>query len=385
MLAFLALLALAYAGPLTVVVFDHDLSVADLHTHISAVFGDVKPKYVYDAVLKGFAADLSGLSTAALSKITTHPLYKYMEEDKPVHILQNCQSTHSDSWGLPRISEREMSLDSEYFFPAQAGEGVTSYIVDTGIYLAHNDFQGRATFGFKAENGWSDTDGNGHGTHVASTVGGLLYGVAKKARLVAVKVLSDGGSGSYAGVIAGCNWALNAYLAGSTAGTANLSLGGPYFQALNDALDRAMQQGLFVVVAAGNSNANSCNDSPSSAPDVITVGSTDVSAQSSDIRSYFSSYGPCVDVWAPGSDITGAWIGSPSASRTISGTSMASPHVCGVATLIYGSNPDLEWDEVTSIITKGSHSTQGVVDLNCGSNTICQQSPNAMIFNGCNH
>jgi serine protease len=381
MLAFLALFAFAFAGPLHVVVFEDDMSVADLHSHITAVLGDVSnAKYIYDSVLKGFAAELSVGAMAAVQK---HPKFKYIEEDKPVHILQSCTSAHSDSWGLPRISEKEMSLDSEYFYPQQAGEGVTAYIIDTGIYLAHNDFEGRATFGFKAENGWSNTDGNGHGTHVASTVAGLEYGVAKKAKLVAVKVLSDQGSGSYAGVIAGCNWALNAYLAGSGPGVANLSLGGPYFQALNDALDRAMQQGLFVVVAAGNSNANSCNDSPSSAPDVITVGSTDVSAQSSDIRSYFSSYGPCVDVWAPGSDITGAWIGSPSATRTISGTSMAAPHVAGVAALVYGSNPEFEWDEVTSIITKGSNSVQGVVDLNCGSNTICQSSPNAMIFNGC--
>jgi len=394
MLALLAILALASATlPLHVVVFDNEMSVADLHSHITAVLGDIsKAKYIYTTAIKGFAAELP---FGAMQQIQKHPKFKYMEEDQPVHILgqeQDQCSTQatSPSWGLPRISEKELSGATSYHYPDQQGEGVTSYIIDTGIYLAHNDFKdangrGRATFGFKAENSWSDTDGNGHGTHVASTVGGLQYGVAKKASLVAVKVLSDGGSGSYAGVIAGCDWALKAYQAqpAGTAGTANLSLGGPFFQALNDALDAAMQAGLFVVVAAGNSNADSCRDSPSSAPDVITVGSTDVSPANTDVRSYFSSYGPCVDIWAPGSDITGAWIGSPAASRTISGTSMASPHVCGVATLIYGANPGLKWFEVTSIITKGSHAIPNIVDLNCGSNTVCQASPNSMIFNGC--
>jgi subtilisin family serine protease len=261
---------------------------------------------------------------------------------------------------------------------------VVSYIVDTGIYLAHTDFEGRATFGFKAEPGWSNTDGNGHGTHVASTAAGVQFGVAKQSSLVAVKVLSDQGSGSYAGVIAGCNWALDAYKTSRRPGVANLSLGGPKFQALNDALNSAVRQGLFVVVAAGNSNANACNDSPSSAEEVITVGSTDQTPAQppKDIRSYFSSHGPCVDVFAPGSDITGAWIGSPTATRTISGTSMASPHVAGVAALIYGSNPALTTKEVENILTKGS-ATHGVIDLNCGTNTVCQQSPNSMVFNGC--
>jgi subtilisin family serine protease len=387
MLALLALLALASATlPLHVVVFEDDLSVADLHSHITAVLGDVSnAKYIYDTAIKGFAAQLPA---GAMQQIQNHPKFKYMEEDKPVHILDEQQAQCatqqlSPSWGLPRISERELSDSTTYHYPTRNREIVTSYIIDTGIYLAHQDFQGRASFGFKAEASWSDTDGNGHGTHVASTVAGHLYGVAKSAKLVAVKVLSDGGSGSYAGVIAGCDWALKNFKAGTAPGTANLSLGGPFFKALNDALDKAMQEGLFVVVAAGNSNADSCRDSPSSAPDVITVGSTDISPSNTDIRSYFSSYGPCVDVWAPGSDITGAWIGSPTASRTISGTSMASPHVCGVATLVKGEHPHLAWDEVTEIITKGSHAVQEIVDLNCGTNTVCQASPNGFIFNGC--
>jgi subtilisin family serine protease len=386
MLAFLALLfVFASAGPLHVVVFDHDMSVADLHAHIKDVLGDLSnAKYIYDVILKGYAAELS---LTAMRQIQKHPMFKYMEEDQPVHILdsqQSCDNHDSISWGLPRISEKTFSGRSLYHYPSQLGRGVVAYIVDTGLYVAHTDFSGRAVFGYKAQPEWSNTDGNGHGTHVGSTVGGDEYGVAKGVRLVAVKVLSDSGSGSYAGVIAGCNWALDEYKKSGLPGVANLSLGGPKFQALNDALNKAVREGLFVVVAAGNSNANSCNDSPSSAEEVITVGSTDQTPAQppKDIRSYFSSYGPCVDVWAPGSDITGAWIGNPDATRTISGTSMASPHVAGVACLIYGDNPAHSTREVANILTDGT-ATHGVIDLNCGTNTICQQSPNSMVFNSC--
>jgi len=386
MFALCLLFALAFAAPLQVVVFNDDMSVAELESHITAVLGDVQPKYVYKHVFRGFAAELSPI---ALSAVQKHPKFKYMEEDKIAHILA-CESSHADSWGLSRISQRVMDLDDVHWSPQQAGHGVTAYILDTGIYVAHKDFENRARFGFKAEAGWSNTDGNGHGTHVASTVGGKDYGVAKKVHLVAVKVLSDGGSGSYAGVIAGVEWALDDYLihhgTDATPGVVNMSLGGPLFQPLNDALTAAMRAGLFCVVAAGNDNGDACRTSPASAKDVITVGATDQTALTppTDIRSYFSSFGPCVDVFAPGSDITGAWIGGPDASRTISGTSMASPHVCGVAALLYGANPKLRWDEATTLLTD-STATKGAVDLNCGGNTVCQQSPNSFVFNGCHH
>jgi len=382
------LFALALAEhPIHVVVFDHDMSVAELQSHIKAVLGDVAPKYVYKHALKGFAAPLS---PELKSLAVQHPKFKMIEEDKMAHILDDkaCSAQSAPgSWGLVRISQRDMNLaPNNYFYPDSAGSGVTAYILDTGIYVEHNDFGGRAQFGFKAETGWSNTDGNGHGTHVASTVGGTQYGVAKNVNLVAVKVLSDGGSGSYAGVIAGVDWALGDYLVNKATipGTINMSLGGPIYVPLNDALTYAYQQGLLSVVAAGNDNGDSCNSSPSSARDVITVGATDQSAAvpPGDVRSYFSSFGPCVDVFAPGSDITAAWIGSVDATNTISGTSMASPHVCGVTALVFGTNKALTASEVTSIVVTGT-STKGTIDLMCGGRAVCNQSPNIMVYNGC--
>jgi len=203
---------------------------------------------------------------------------------------------------------------------------------------------------------------------------------------VAVKVLSDQGSGSYAGIIAGVDWALNAYHQGSGPAVANLSLGGPTFQPLDEALTNAMKQGLFVVVAAGGSNADACNSSPGGAKDLICVGSTDRTATTppTDVRSTFSSFGPCVDIFAPGSNIPGAWIGSRSATRILSGTSMSAPHVAGVAALIFGAKPGADWIEVTDVLTKET-ATHGVIDLRCGTNTICQQTPNSLVFNGCDH
>jgi len=338
--------------------------------------------HIYQHALKGFAAPMSPKD---LAKVQKHPKFKFIEEDQIMHAYQGCTSqTQVPSWGLPRISERDMSLDDTYAYPVTSGQGVTAYIIDTGIMVTHNDFEGRASFGFKATPSWSNTDGHGHGTHVASTVSGKLYGVTKQAMLVAVKVLGDDGSGTNAGVIAGVDWSTGHYRQSGKPGVANLSLGGGFSAALNTAVTNAMKAGLFTVVAAGNSNADACNYSPSSAKDVITVGSSDSSPSQTDVRSYFSNYGSCTDIFAPGSDIAGAWIGSNTATRTISGTSMASPHVCGVAALILGTNPNVDWIQLTAIITS-STPTKGVIDLQCGNNAACAVSPNLMVFNGCSH
>jgi oryzin len=256
------------------------------------------------------------------------------------------------------------------------------YIIDTGILITHEDFQGRAQFGFKASSSWSSDDKNGHGTHVASTVGGVTYGVAKKVTLVAVKVLGDDGCGTNAGVIAGVDWAYGSHQArGSKKSVANMSLGGGYSGALNTAVTSAMKGGLFMVVAAGNENADACNGSPSSAKDVITVGATEQGFPTGDVRSYFSNYGVCVDIFAPGTEITAAWIGNTNrVIKTISGTSMASPHVCGVAALITAADPNAHWAQVaTHLLGRG---TQNKIQFECSS-SACKASPNIMLFNNC--
>jgi len=284
-------------------------------------------------------------------------------------------------WGLSRISAYNSQLDNWYSTPTASnrGAGVYAYIIDTGIYLTHSDFQGRAVFGFKANNAWSNGDGNGHGTHVASTVGGFRYGVANRVNLIAVKVLGDDGSGTNAGVIAGVN-----YVASNCAGsscTGNMSLGGGYSAALNTACNNVVAAGIVLVVAAGNENQNACNVSPASATQVITTASLDQGTNpTGDTRSYFSNWGTCCHYFAPGSNILGAWIGSTTATRTISGTSMASPHICGIASLIRAENPNMSVAQVKSYIT--STGARDLVELNCGS-AACQNTPNIIAQNGC--
>lgn len=231
------------------------------------------------------------------------------------------------SWGIDRIDSRS-GLDNKYVYPSVAGEGTTAYIVDTGINVSHDDFEGRATFGsdFTGEGLF---DGNGHGSHVAGTIGGKTYGVAKKVNLVAVRVLNSQGSGEDEGIIKGLEWVVNDAKAKNTKATINMSIGGEPSQVLDDAVNAVVAQGIVVVVAAGNENGDACLSSPASAKDAITVGATD----KNDRRASFSNYGTCVDVNGPGVAITSAWKGSNSIFKTISGTSMATPHVAGVANL----------------------------------------------------
>jgi subtilisin family serine protease len=244
---------------------------------------------------------------------------------------------------------------------------VTAYIIDTGIRLSHEQFGGRAVSGFDAVDGGSADDCNGHGTHVAGTVGGTTYGVAKSVRLVAVRVLGCNGSGSTSGVIAGIDWVTGNHATGAPA-VANMSLGGGASTALDNAVNASINDGVTYAIAAGNSNANACNTSPARVPNAITVGAT----TSSDARSSFSNYGTCLDVFAPGSSITSAWHTSNSATNTISGTSMAAPHVAGVAALALGAVPS---DTPAAVRTKIVNSaTQGVVG-NPGSG-----SPNLLLY-----
>jgi len=249
----------------------------------------------------------------------------------------------------------------------------------------HQEFAtGRAVHGATFTGDGNNNDCNGHGTHVAGTVGGVVYGVAKQVQLIAVKVLNCGGSGSWEGVIGGTNWVVQQYQAKRRPSTANMSLGGGRYQLLNDAVEAGVRAGVVFVVAGGNSNADACNYSPASARLAITVGSTDVGSNGGaqvDIRSSFSNFGTCTDMWAPGTMVTSAWIGSNTATRTISGTSMASPHVCGVANLILHAHPTYSAIEVEAHMIE--ESTKGIINLSCGNRAPCLASPNRMVFSAC--
>ncbi|GBG35228.1 Subtilisin-like protease 8, partial [Hondaea fermentalgiana] len=251
------------------------------------------------------------------------------------------------SWGLDRIDQEDLPLSNTALEVSHTGIGVNIYIVDTGVNEDHNDFGGRAYLmqDFTSESGGSITDGNGHGTHCSGTAAGGTYGIAREATIFGVKVLSSSGSGSTSGVIKGINWAVQhqADQYNGESAVISMSLGGGYSSSMNNAVNEAVEAGMIVVVAAGNENQDACNVSPASAGGnganggVITVGAT----TSTDYMASYSNYGECTDVFAPGSSIKSTWKGSTSAVKTISGTSMATPHVAGVAaTLLEKHNKD---------------------------------------------
>jgi len=280
----------------------------------------------YQRVVKGFSARLTPKDVVLLR---AHPQVLAVEPDVVVSIAQ---TQTGPTWGLDRIDQAALPLSKSYTYNV-AGEGVRAYIIDTGIRSTHSDLAGRVLPGFTAfADSYGSEDCNGHGTHVAGTVGGTVYGVAKKVSLVPVRVLGCDGSGTLSGVIAGVDW-----VASQThrPAVANMSLGAGASLALDTAVGAAINAGVTMVVAAGNSNANACDFSPARVPAAITVGAT----TSSDARASYSNLGSCLDVFAPGSSITSAWFNSDTAISTISGTSMASPHVAGVAAQVLQLQP----------------------------------------------
>jgi subtilisin family serine protease len=283
-------------------------------------------RQTYSAALRGFEV---ATSAAAARRIAGDPSVAYVEQNHVVRI----QATQSPvpSWGLDRIDQRNRPLNNSYTYP-NTGSGVRVYIIDTGIRFAHTTFGGRATSGFDAIDGGSADDCNGHGTHVAGTVGGSQYGVAKGVALVAVRVLNCSGSGTVAQVVAGINWVTSNAVRPAAA---NMSLGGGASTAIDSAVNNSINSGVTYAIAAGNSNANACNSSPARVAAAITVGAT----QSNDARASFSNFGTCVDIFAPGVSITSSWSTSNTATNTISGTSMATPHVAGVAAQILSAHP----------------------------------------------
>jgi aqualysin 1 len=282
-----------------------------------------KIRFEYDADIKGFEAHLTRKQLRALRH---SPKVAYIEQDARVKELDTQTGA---PWNLVRIDERSLNLDGIYNYPSTAGAGVRVYIIDTGIQTDNVDFGDRASNGYDAIGGrGSGSDCNGHGTHVAGTVGGTKYGVAKRVKLVGVRVLNCSGSGTTAGVIQGVNWVMEHHGAANKS-VANMSLGGSKSTALNDAVEKLIESGVFVSVAAGNDNRDACTVSPAGAPLAFTTAASD----NADKKASFSNWGTCVDGWAPGVAVTSAWIGSTRATNTISGTSMAAPAVAGVAAL----------------------------------------------------
>lgn len=348
-----------------IVVMDEAGSKADLRAAKADARTDgAVVEHTYQSVVDGFVADLTPESLDALR---ANPDVAYIEADQPV----TATATQSPvTWGLDRIDQRSLPLSGSYTYN-QTGSGVTAYIIDTGIRAAHADFGGRVTSGYTAINdGRGTEDCNGHGTHVAGTVGGATYGVAKGVRLVPVRVLDCAGSGTTAGVIAGVDWVTSNHAAGAPA-VANMSLGGGISTTLDNAVARSIADGVSYAVAAGNdSGANACNTSPSRVANALTVGST----TTTDARSSFSNIGSCLDLFAPGSGITSAWYTSNTATNTISGTSMATPHVAGAAALYLQTNPSATPATVSSYLI--GRATTGVVG-NAGTG-----SPNRLLFVG---
>ncbi|WP_147652236.1 S8 family serine peptidase [Vulcaniibacterium gelatinicum] len=291
----------------------------------------------FEHALRGFVVRADD---AALARLLADDRVAYVEEDGYVRATA---TQNNATWGLDRIDQRDLPLSGTYTYDTTAS-GVHAYIIDTGIRASHTDFGGRIGNGYTAiSDGNGTSDCNGHGTHVAGTVGGATWGVAKGVTLHPVRVLDCNGSGTNSGVIAGMDWVASNHVKPAVA---NMSLGGGASTAVDDAVTRMTNAGVTVVVAAGNDNSNACNYSPARAASAITVGST----TNTDARSSFSNYGSCLDIFAPGSSITSAWSTGDTATNTISGTSMASPHVAGVAALYLAANPSATPSQVTNAI-----------------------------------
>ncbi|KAI8351360.1 putative subtilase-family protease [Mortierella sp. GBAus27b] len=304
----------------------------------------------------------------AVKELQSNPDVAYIERDAIMTIDAIKEQRHPPSWGLTRVSEKKLDLKRSYFYDSKAGEGITAYVIDTGVYAGHSEFGGRAKMGPNFVSN-ATTDDNGHGTHVSGTIAGKTYGVAKKVKIVGIKVLAANGSGPTSGVARGMDWvAANAKRGKSVV---NMSLGGGRSQVIDDAAAALHAAGIPLIAAAGNNaNVSACDQSPGGAKTAFAVAASD----NTDTVAYFTSYGSCVKIFGPGVGITSSWIGSPKAQNTISGTSMATPHVVGVAALYLSEgrieNPDALFEKLTK--TANSGFIKG--DL--------KGSPNKLVYNG---
>ncbi|WP_309895281.1 S8 family serine peptidase [Archangium sp.] len=312
----------------------------------------------YEHALKGFAVRMP---EARVRELLNDPRVAYIEENGYVQAIGTQTGA---TWGIDRIDQTNLPLNSTYNYNFD-GTGVHAYIIDTGVRLTHSEFTGRIGTSYDAvTTGGNANDCQGHGTHVAATVAGTTYGVAKKATVHAVRVLNCQGSGTNADVIEGMDWVTSNHVKPAVA---NMSLGGGASQATDDAVQRMFAAGVTVAVAAGNDNSNACNYSPARAANAITVGST----TNTDARSSFSNFGTCLDIYAPGSNITSAGITSDTSTATMSGTSMASPHVAGVAALYLQNNPTATAQAVRDALVAG-----GITGVVSGAGT---GSPNVLL------
>jgi len=316
-----------------------------------------KTKQVFKHAMNGFSMEMSEADAEAMAQD-----YRvlFVEEDG----VMTADATQTNPpWGLDRIDQRNLPLNATYN-SNWTGSGVRVYVIDTGIRTTHTQFGGRASNVFDAFGG-NGADCNGHGTHVSGTIGGSTYGVAKSALLRGVRVLDCNGSGSTSGVISGVDWVRQNFIAPAVA---NMSLGGGVSTALDTAVNNLSNAGVAIAVAAGNSNADACNSSPARAANAITTGAT----TTTDARSSFSNFGTCVDIFAPGSGILSAWFSSNTATATLSGTSMASPHVAGVAALYKQANPSASATTIRNAIVNNAITN---VVTNAGTG-----SPNRLLY-----
>jgi subtilisin family serine protease len=329
-----------------IVVLRPNKSIEDVNAVVRRNTSPANVDYTYKDVFKGFAARLS---QSELDQMSKDPDVEYIEEDSRVSI--NDVQSNPPSWGLDRIDQPSLPLDKKYGFHEQ-GKNVNVYIVDTGILTTHQEIAGRAFSAFTSvTDGNKTNDCNGHGTHVSSTIGGKTYGVAKGAHLYAIRVLDCEGSGSVSGVIAGLDWVRANH---KSPAVINMSLGGGASPTLDTAVENNIHSGVTVAVAAGNSNDDACQYSPARVPGAISAGASD----KYDSRASFSNYGSCVTLFAPGVGITSAWIGSNSSQKTISGTSMASPHIAGVAALYLEKYPQATPETVKKAIIHAATADQ---------------------------
>ena len=345
-----------------IVVFKDGTAVESAAKNVTSRHGGTVAR-TFTAALRGFTGTMS--ETQA-KRIAADAAVSYVEQNKVVRA--SADQLNPPSWGLDRVDQRNLPLDQKYSYSTTAAN-VHAYVIDTGINLTHSTFGGRATSGYDfVDNDSNATDCQGHGTHVAGTIGGSQYGLAKEVKLVGVRVLNCSGSGTTAGVISGVDWVTANAIKPAVA---NMSLGGGASSTLDAAVQRSITAGITYGLAAGNDNgANACNGSPGRVAAGITVGAT----TSTDARASYSNIGSCVDIFAPGSSITSSWIGSTSATNTISGTSMATPHVVGAAALYLAANPNATPQQVRdALVTNGT--TGKVTSPGTG-------SPNVLLYTG---
>ncbi|MET9323764.1 S8 family peptidase [Streptomyces sp. NPDC003038] len=309
---------------------------------VAARYG-AKIDRTYSAALNGYSIEVS---EAQARKLAADPAVKSVVQNRTFTV--DATQPNPPSWGLDRIDQRALPLNQSYTYPDKAGEGVTAYVIDTGVRITHQDFGGRASYGYDAiDNDNTAQDGHGHGTHVAGTVAGGAYGVAKKAKIVGVRVLNNQGSGTTAQVVAGIDWVTRNAVKPAVA---NMSLGGGADSALDTAVRNSIASGITYAVAAGNESTDASTKSPARVAEAITVGAT----TSGDAKASYSNYGSILDIFAPGSSIASAWATGDTATNTISGTSMASPHVAGAAAVYLSQNPGSTPAQISSALVSAS-------------------------------